>query len=248
MSVVWYALWFVIAVGLLVTVHEFGHFWVARRLGFKVLRFSVGFGKPLWKYVRPEGHESWRPPLPLGRYMKLLHEREGPVAPHELARSFTRRPPWQAIVVLLAGPAFNILFAVLLLWGMLWVNGVTEVRPLVGEVTAGSVAAAAGLRSGDEIRAINGAAVAGERDVVFGLLDAMSSRGEAALSVRGSGGELRNAKLRVPDAEQRRRLTEPAELFRGLGFPFRSPPRPAGLLQASRRRPVERGGQWAGHC
>src|SRR5256885_1249984 len=187
MSVVWYALWFVIAVGLLVTVHEFGHFWVARRLGFKVLRFSVGFGKPLWKYVHPEGHEYWISPLPLGGYVKLLDEREGPVAPHELARSFTRRPPWQRIVVLLAGPAFNILFAVLLLWGMLWVNGVTEVRPLVGEVTAGSVAATAGLRSGDEIRAINAASVAGERDVVFGLLDAMSARGEAALSVRRSG-------------------------------------------------------------
>jgi len=246
MSVVWYALWFVIAVGLLVTVHEFGHFWVARRLGFKVLRFSVGFGKPLWKYVHPEGHEYWISPLPLGGYVKLLDEREGPVAPHELARSFTRRPPWQRIVVLLAGPAFNILFAVLLLWGMLWVNGVTEVRPLVGEVTAGSVAAAAGLRSGDEIRAINGAAVAGERDVVFGLLDAMSSRGEAALSVRGSGGELRNAKLRVPDAEQRRRLTEPAELFRGLGFQFWTPPLPAVLGQVMPDGPAARAGLVAG--
>ena len=246
MSVVWYALWFVIAVGLLVTVHEFGHFWVARRLGFKVLRFSVGFGKPLWKYVHPEGHEYWISPLPLGGYVKLLDEREGPVAPHELARSFTRRPPWQRIVVLLAGPAFNILFAVLLLWGMLWVNGVTEVRPLVGEVTAGSVAAAAGLRSGDEILAINGAAVAGERDVVFGLLDAMSSRGEAALSVRGSGGELRNAKLRVPDAEQRRRLTEPAELFRGLGFQFWTPPLPAVLGQVMPDGPAARAGLVAG--
>ena len=246
MSVVWYALWFVIAVGLLVTVHEFGHFWVARRLGFKVLRFSIGFGKPLWKYVHPEGHEYWISPLPLGGYVKLLDEREGPVAPHELARSFTRRPPWQRIVVLLAGPAFNILFAVLLLWGMLWVNGVTEVRPLVGEVTAGSVAAAAGLRSGDEILAINGAAVAGERDVVFGLLDAMSSRGEAALSVRGSGGELRNAKLRVPDAEQRRRLTEPAELFRGLGFQFWTPPLPAVLGQVMPDGPAARAGLVAG--
>ncbi len=246
MSVVWYALWFVIAVGLLVTVHEFGHFWVARRLGFKVLRFSVGFGKPLWKYVHPEGHEYWISPLPLGGYVKLLDEREGPVAPHELARSFTRRPPWQRIVVLLAGPAFNILFAVLLLWGMLWVNGVTEVRPLVGDVTAGSVAAAAGLRSGDEIRAINDSAVRGERDVVFDLLDAMSSRGEAALSVRGSGGELRNVNLRVPDAERRRRLTEPAELFRGLGFQFWTPPLPAVLGQVMPDGPAARAGLVAG--
>ena len=242
MSVVWYALWFVIAVGLLVTVHEFGHFWVARRLGFKVLRFSIGFGKPLWKYVHPEGHEFWISPLPLGGYVKLLDEREGPVEPHELARSFTRRPPWQRIVVLLAGPAFNILFAVLVLWGMLWVNGVTEVRPIVGDVAAGSLAAAAGLHSGDEIRAVNGSAVAGQRDVVFGLLDAMSSRGEAALSVRGSSGELRDAKLRVPDAEQRRRLTEPAELFRGLGFQFWTPPLPAVLGQVMPDGPAARAG------
>src|ERR1700752_3517767 len=167
MSLVWYVVWFVIAVGLLVTVHEFGHFWVARRLGFKVLRFSVGFGSPLLKRVsRPDQIEYVLAAIPLGGYVKLLDEREGPGAEHELGRSFTRRPPWQRIVVLLAGPSFNILFAVLVLWGMLWVRGVTEVRPIVGDVTAGSLAAAAGLHSGDEIRAVNGSAVAGERDVV----------------------------------------------------------------------------------
>jgi regulator of sigma E protease len=247
MSLVWYVLWFVIAVGVLVTVHEFGHFWVARRLGFKVLRFSVGFGRPLLKRVAGADRiEYVVAAVPLGGYVKLLDEREGPVAPHELARSFTRRPPWQRIVVLLAGPAFNILFAVLVLWGMLWVNGITEIRPLIGEVTAGSVAAAAGLRSGDEIRALNGTAVAGERDVVFGLLDAMSSRGEADLTVRGSSGEMRSARLSVPDAEQRRRLTEPAELFRGLGFQFWTPPLPAVLGQVIPDGPAARAGLRAG--
>ncbi|MGH8277033.1 MAG: RIP metalloprotease RseP, partial [Steroidobacteraceae bacterium] len=173
MSVFWYALWFVIAVGLLVTVHEFGHFWVARRLGFKVLRFSVGFGRPLLKWVAGADRiEYVVAAIPLGGYVKLLDEREAPVEPRDLARSFTHRPHWQRIVVLLAGPAFNILFAVLVLWGMFWVSGVSEVRPVVGDVTAGSVAAAAGLHSGDEIRAINGAAVSGQRDVVFDLLDA----------------------------------------------------------------------------
>ena len=247
MSLVWYVLWFVIAVGVLVTVHEFGHFWVARRLGFKVLRFSVGFGRPLLKRVAgPDRIEYVVAAVPLGGYVKLLDEREGPVPPNELARSFTRRPPWQRIVVLLAGPAFNILFAVLVLWGMLWANGVNEIRPLIGEVIAGSVAAAAGLRSGDEIRAVNGAAVAGERDVVFGLLDAMSSRGEADLAVRGSGGEMRTAKLRVADAEQRRRLTEPTELFRGLGFQFWTPPLPAVLGQVMPEGPAARAGLAAG--
>jgi regulator of sigma E protease len=231
MNVVWYVLWFAVAVGLLVTVHEFGHFWVARRLGFKVLRFSVGFGRPLWKYVAREGHEYWISPLPLGGYVKLLDEREGPVEPHDLPRSFTRRPPWQRILVLLAGPAFNIAFAVLVTWGMLWLNGVTEVRPVIGDVTAGSVAAAAGVRSGDEIRAINGSAVTGERQVVFDLLDAISGRGIVDLTLRSATGALHVARLTVADPQQRRRLTEPAELFSGLGFEFWTPPMPPVLGQ-----------------
>lgn len=241
MSLIWYALWFVIAVGLLVTVHEFGHFWVARRLGFKVLRFSVGFGRPLLKFVAREGHEFWISPVPLGGYVKLLDEREGPVAPRDLARSFTRRPHWQRILVLLAGPTFNIAFAVLVLWGMLWVNGVSEVRPVIGDVLSGSIAAAAGLRSGDEIRAINGAAVGAERDVVFDLLDAMSARGEADLTVKGSDGAERSVRLVVSDAGTRRRLTEPAELFKGLGFQF-WPPVPALLGQVVAGGPAARAG------
>jgi regulator of sigma E protease len=184
--------------------------------------------------------------IPLGGYVKLLDEREGPVAPADLPRSFTRRPPWQRIVVLLAGPAFNILFAVLVLWGMLWVNGVTEVRPTVGEVTADSIAARAGLRAGDDIRAINGSPVGSQREVVFGLLDAMSSRGEADLRVRGAAGDAREATLSVPDASERRRLTEPAELFRGLGFQFWTPVPPAVLGPVTAGGPAARAGLAAG--
>jgi regulator of sigma E protease len=243
----WYLLWFVIAVGLLVTVHEFGHFWVARRLGFKVLRFSVGFGRPLLKRVAGADRVEYvLAMIPLGGYVKLLDEREGPVAAADLPRSFTRRPPWQRIVVLLAGPAFNILFAVLVLWGMLWVNGVTEVRPTVGEVTADSIAARAGVRTGDDIRAINGNPVGSQREVVFGLLDAMSSRGEADLSLRGAAGEAREATLSVPDASERRRLTEPAELFRGLGFQFWTPVPPAVLGPVTAGGPAARAGLAAG--
>src|SRR5262245_22458650 len=105
MTVAWYLLWFIIAVGLLVTVHEFGHFWVARRLGFKVLRFSVGFGKPLLKRVSGADRTEYvLAAVPLGGYVKLLDEREAPVPAAELPRSFTRRPHWQRIAVLLAGP------------------------------------------------------------------------------------------------------------------------------------------------
>ena len=247
MNFVWYLIWFVVAVGLLVTVHEFGHFWVARRLGFKVLRFSIGFGRPLLTRVAGADRVEYVvAAVPLGGYVKLLDEREGPVEPRDLPRSFTHRPPWQRILVLLAGPLFNILFAVLVLWVMLWVNGVTEVRAKVGDVTTGSIAARAGLRSGDEIRAINGAAVTGQRDVVFDLLDAMSGRGQALLTVRGNAGETRQANLSVEDPNERRRLTEPAELFRGLGFQFWTPPVPPVLGPVTPDGPAARAGLAAG--
>src|SRR5688572_15504468 len=167
---------FLVAVGVLVTVHEFGHFWVARRLGFKVLRFSVGFGKALWQR---RGRDADRveyvvAAIPLGGYVKLLDEREGPVDQAELPRAFNRKPHWQRILVLLAGPAFNIGFAILLLWGLFWINGVSEVRAVVGQVLPESPAARAGLVTGDEILSLGGKPAAGRSDVVIGLLDAMT--------------------------------------------------------------------------
>jgi regulator of sigma E protease len=247
MTVAWYLLWFIIAVGLLVTVHEFGHYWVARRLGFKVLRFSVGFGKPLLKRVAGADRTEYvLAAVPLGGYVKLLDEREAPVADAELPRSFTRRPHWQRIAVLLAGPVFNLLFAVALLWGMLWVGGVTELRPKVGQVTVGSLAATAGLRPGDEIRTLNGAPVAGQRDVVFGLLDGMSGDGNVTLGVRGSDGDTRTVALRVGSAEERRHLTEPTGLFSGLGFQFWQPSGPPVLVKVLPDGPAAHAGLMAG--
>lgn len=243
MNVIWQAMWFIIAVSLLVTVHEFGHYWVARRFGFKILRFSIGFGKPLLKRIAgPDRTEYVVAALPLGGYVKMLDEREGPVAPHELPRSFTRKPPWQRIVVLLAGPAFNIAFAVFVLWGMFWVGGVTDVKPVIGDVERGSVAALGGLRSGDEVLSINGDTVAGMPDVLFGVLDAMSGDGEATLQVRGRDGETRTARLSVPDPAERRKLTEPAGLFSGLGFRFWSPPVPPVIGQLVPEGPAQRAG------
>ena len=243
MSAVWEFLWFIVAVSVLVTVHEFGHYWVARRLGFKVLRFSVGFGKPLFSRVAgPDRTEYVVAAIPLGGYVKMLDEREGPVAPEDLSRSFTRKPPWQRILVLIAGPAFNILFAIVVLWGMFWWTGTDEAKPVVGEVAAASVAASAGLRQGDEIAAVNGVSVVSQRDVVFDLLDAMSSHGVAALTVRGRDGGTRVATLNVPDSAQRVRLTEPAELFRGLGFEFDAPPVPPVLGVVTPDGPAARAG------
>jgi len=247
MNIVWYALWFIVAVSLLVTVHEFGHYWVARRFGFKILRFSVGFGKPLYKRIAgPDRTEYVIAALPLGGYVKMLDEREGPVEPHELSRSFTRKPPWQRIVVLLAGPAFNFAFAIVVLWGMAWAQGTDEIKPVVGEVTQSSVAARAGLRSGDEILAVNGNRVAGTSQVVFGLLDAMSSDGEVALAVRSEGGDTRVTTLAVPDAQERRKLTEAPELMKGLGFRFWEPFVPAQLGEVKAGGPADLAGLKSG--
>ncbi|MEO6078576.1 MAG: RIP metalloprotease RseP [Steroidobacteraceae bacterium] len=219
---------FLFAVGLLVTVHEFGHYWVARRLGFKVLRFSVGFGKSLWsRTAGKDGTEYVLAAIPLGGYVKLLDEREAPVEAHELHRAFNRRPHWQRILVLLAGPAFNFAFAILLLAVLFWWKGVTEVRPVVGDVLPDSPAARAGLARGDEVLAFNGEPVAGKGDVVLGLLEQMTLDGHVEMLLQSENGAQRTAIMSVPDSAERRRLTEPENLLRGLGFDFWAPVTPA---------------------
>src|SRR3981081_3336535 len=143
---------FLVAIGILVAVHEFGHYWVAKKLGFKVLRFSVGVGKPLLMRVGKDADrtEYCVAAIPLGGYVKLLDEREGDVAPSELHRSFPRRPISHRIAVLLAGPAMNLLFASLL-YAILAMVGTEIVKPVIGQVRLDSPAAIAGLQRGDQI-------------------------------------------------------------------------------------------------
>ena len=234
---------FLFAVGLLVTVHEFGHYWVARRLGFKVLRFSVGFGKPLWKRVAGADRTEYvLAAIPLGGYVKLLDEREAPVDPEEVSRAFNRRPHWQRILVLLAGPAFNIVFAILLLAALFWINGVTQVRAVVGDVLPDTPAAHAGLASGDEILSLDGGKVSDQSDVVMGLLEQMTGDGRVELTLRNAAGESRTAVLDVPDSGERRRLTEPENLLHGLGFGFWRPPVPAVVGGVVANGPAARAG------
>jgi regulator of sigma E protease len=248
MSLSWiHLLSFIVAVCLLVTVHEFGHYWVARRLGFKVLRFSVGFGKTLWSRVAgPDRTEYVIAAVPLGGYVKMLDEREGPVAPAELARSFTRRPHWQRIAVLLAGPAFNIIFAVVLLTAMLLVSGVTDVRPVLGAIEPGSIAGRAGLHADDELVRVGSRPVASQRDVMLALLDAVSTPAPLTLQVRGPDGTLRTATLPIADAAQRLRLTEPTGMMSGLGLRFYEPPIPAILGAVEPNGPAAQAGLTSG--
>ena len=247
MTLLWSVLGFVVAVSLLVAVHEYGHFWAARKLGFKVLRFSVGFGPTLWRRVAGADRTEYvLAALPLGGYVKLLDEREGPVDAAEVSRSFTRRPPWQRILVLLAGPGFNFAFAILLLWGMLWIVGSPDVRAVVGGVAAGSPAARAGLRADDEIIRLDDALVQGRGDVVLGLIDAMSGDGVTRLAVRSASGAERELELRVDDPAERRALTEPSALMRGVGLRFWSQPVPARIGRVLPAGPAEQAGLQVG--
>jgi len=248
MEIGWSALWFIVAVSLLVTIHEYGHFWVARKLGFKVLRFSVGFGKPLYKRVgpAPDYTEFVIAALPLGGYVRMLDERDGAVSPEDLPRAFASRPPWARILVLLAGPAANIVFAVLVLWGIFWANGVNHVKAVVDKVVEGSPAAAAGLSNGDEIRSIDGELVLDQVDASLGLLDAVSDDGEAEMTVRNRSGSERTVTLRIADPVLRHKLTEPYQLYLGLGFEYWTPPIPAVLGEVEEGGPAANAGLQAG--
>ena len=175
---------FIIAISVLVAVHEFGHFWVARRLGIRVLRFSIGFGKPLWRRrFGADDTEFVVAALPLGGYVKMLDEREAPVAEPEAARAFNRQPLWVRSAVILAGPMFNFLFAIAAYW-LMFVSGVPGVRPVVGEVTPQSVAAAAGFREQDELLSVAGRQTPSWDAATLELLDAALARDSVEIRVR----------------------------------------------------------------
>lgn len=147
--------YFVVAIGILVAFHEFGHFWVARKTGVKVIKFSIGFGKTLFAWQKsPSDTQFLIAAVPLGGYVKMVDEREGEVSPEDLPYAFNRQALWKRSAIVAAGPIFNLMLAVILFWLVL-VIGETGVRPVVGDVTPGSLAAAAGFQEQDEIVSIN---------------------------------------------------------------------------------------------
>jgi len=228
MQIGWNILWFLIGISLLVTVHEYGHFWVARKLGFKVLRFSIGFGKPLWKRVGkgPDHTEFVIAALPLGGYVKLVDERDGPVSSADLPRAYASKHPWRRILMLFAGPGANFIFAILLMWGIYLSFGILHVKAEIGSVAAGKPAAVAGLRAGDEVRGLNGKPILDQLDANLGLIDAVSSDGRIELDVRDANGRDRTVSIFIADRTERRRLTEPNALYEGIGFTFWRPKTP----------------------
>lgn len=207
---------FIVAISVLVAVHEFGHYIVGRWCGMKVLRFSIGFGKPVWTRIAGQDRTEYCiSAIPLGGYVKFLDEREGPVDEADHGRAFNHRPIPARIAVLLAGPAFNFLFALVAYW-VLSMQGVPTLRPVIGEVTPDSYAAEAGLQAEELLVAVGDQPVDDWGTALLSILDEMVATGEVPLVVQDIRGNERGVIIQVGD--DRTRLTEPGLLLDGLGF------------------------------
>jgi regulator of sigma E protease len=244
MTILTYIVAFIVAIGVLVAVHEYGHFWMARRMGIRVLRFSIGFGKPLWRRTGRDGTEYALSAIPLGGYVKLLDEREGPVPNAQLEQAYNRKPVWKRILVLVAGPLANFVFAVAAYW-VLFVAGIPALKPVIGDVTPDSIASDAGLHSGDQIVAVGDRDIATREAAVLRILDILMEDRRIPMQVRSESGDLRSIELRVA-ADEKRGLTEPGALLPGLGFDFWYPTVPAEVGKVLPGSPAERAGLQAG--
>ncbi|MCD8524087.1 MAG: RIP metalloprotease RseP [Saccharospirillaceae bacterium] len=207
-------LYFIIAISVLVVIHEFGHFWVARRCGVQVLRFSVGFGKPFWSFTDKLGTEYAIAPIPLGGYVKMLDEREAPVPEHLLDQAFNRKSPWARIAIASAGPLANFIFALLAYW-LLFVSGTSGVVPVVGKVADDSVAAVAGVRSGDEILAINDHDTTTWQEVSWQLVGFLGEDADIRMTLKSADGTQRSALLTLQDWLADQEVPDPLS---GLGI------------------------------
>jgi regulator of sigma E protease len=212
---------FLVAIIILVTVHEFGHFWVARKVGVKVLRFSIGFGKPLFSWSDKQGCEYVIAGIPFGGYVKMLDEREAPVTEEELPFSFSRQTLWRRALIVVAGPVANLLLALLVFW-LLLLGGKEGLIPLVERVEPQSLAAQAGLQSGQEIVSIDGIATPTREAVFQALVGRIGDSGELALVVKHTGDDL-TYEL-ILELQRWMSESEAPDPVLGLGIHFYRPP------------------------
>ncbi|MAQ99495.1 MAG: RIP metalloprotease RseP [Oceanospirillaceae bacterium] len=212
-------LYFIVAISILVVIHEYGHFWVARRMGVKVLRFSVGFGKPLFELKDRHGTAYSVAPIPLGGYVKMLDSREAPVPDHLADQDFNQKSPWARIAIAAAGPLANFIFAILVYWA-LFIGGTTSLIPVISGVDQGTPAAAAGFLPGDEILSVDSEPTTSWQDVSWQLLGHIGESLTLPVEVRGENGQERTLQLTLKrylaDADQPEPIT-------GLGLVPRLP-------------------------
>ena len=186
---------FLVALGILIVVHEYGHYIAARLCNVRILRFSVGFGRPLviWRYG-PDATEWVIAAVPFGGYVKMLDEREGPVEPHERARAFNRQSVWRRLLIVAAGPVFNLLFAIAVYAG-LFMYGLPEARPVAAAPPAGTLAYAAGLRAGDTVRSIGGQPIETWQELRWRVIQGALQRESLSIEVINERQELEQLKL-----------------------------------------------------
>jgi regulator of sigma E protease len=234
---------FLVAILVLVTIHEFGHFWVARKLGVRVLRFSIGFGRPLLRWQRSSRDTEYvLAALPLGGYVKMLDEREEAVDPSERHLAFNNQVLWKRSAVVAAGPVANFLFAILIYWGIL-VSGESGLRAEVGTVVPDSIAAEAQFQPGDLVRAVDGRDIRNWSGLWFALLSASMDGDDVAVTVETKDGQ--QAVRLLPGA--RMKALDPGRTFlAGVGLQSASPRIPAVIGELVAGEPAETAGLMAG--
>jgi regulator of sigma E protease len=218
--------WLLVTLGVLVTFHEFGHYWVARRCGVKVLRFSVGFGKAIWKRVGRDGTEYWIAAIPLGGYVKMLDAREGEVDPALRDQEFTGKSVWRRIAIVAAGPGFNVIFTIAALW-LMFMLGRSDYAPVV-TATPDSIAAEAGIQPGDRILRVNGRDVSTWSDSMDAIGNALLALTPLPMTVRDADGQVRQLVLPL----DRLPAGQPIDQYFGkLGLRLAPPPAVAGTVK-----------------
>ncbi|MFT6372947.1 MAG: regulator of sigma E protease [Gammaproteobacteria bacterium] len=207
---------FILAIGILVTIHEFGHFWVARKMGVKVLRFSVGFGKPLWKKTMGTDQTEYvLACIPLGGYVKMLDEREGDVAENDLDRTFNRKSVWRRFAIVAAGPMFNFLFAIAA-YSLIYMLGIVGVKPVIGDVSSPSPAYSAGIRAQDTILSVNGIKTPSWQKARFTLFE--ESVGAESIVIEIERADFQIVKAIVDISQLQLLKKEQIDLIGELGF------------------------------
>lgn len=237
-DLVWNIGAFIIALGVLITFHEWGHFWVARRCGVKVLRFSIGFGKPIWRRLGKDGTEYVIAMIPLGGYVRMLDERMDDVSSEQQSQAFNRKPVLQRIAIVAAGPLANFVFAIFAFW-LMYLVGVPSIRPVVGEVVPGSIAEAAGIEPGLEISAVNGRATLDWEEVNLGLVSAIGHDSMQITQSQPHGSEVATRNMRL---EQWQFDPEKMSAPRSLGIVPFTPEIKLVLAQVAENSPAARGG------
>lgn len=208
---------FALLLGVLIIVHELGHFAVARLCGVKVLRFSVGFGRAvLLRRFGKDGTEWALGAFPLGGYVRMLDETEGDVAPEEAHRSFNRQSVWKRIAIVIAGPLANLLLAVFVYWG-LFMHGAEELRPILGRPVAESAAEAAGIQSGERVLAVAGESVETWAELRWILLQRMVNQEAVDLELTNDRNEISFRRLELSAARGAEVGADPIERL-GLSF------------------------------